>query len=110
MGLTLSLRVRLFLQKGGRYETKSELCRERQRRHERDVNFQRIRGKERARALADKPDRFPRIPDKRLRLLPGHALEGSASRRRNRTAALSTGRLARVANVHRPRTRRFGVG
>ena len=44
---------------------------------------------------AARPGQDARLPDQRLRLLPRHALERCAHRRRNRAAALPARRLAR---------------
>src|SRR2546426_3242633 len=44
------------------------------------------------------------LADQRLRLLPGHALEGSARSRGRGAATLLVGRLARKPVLHRSRT------
>src|SRR5436190_5488232 len=48
----------------------------------------------RSRARVDQPGLPPHLADQRLRLLPGHALEGSRAPGRDAAAALFAGRLA----------------
>src|SRR6478752_6857975 len=57
----------------------------------------------RAREVADRAGQDASFTDQRLRLLPQHAQQGCAPRRRDRTTALSAQRLARSVDLHAAR-------
>src|SRR5579864_6485303 len=58
---------------------------------------------------ADSSHQAPHLPDQRLRLLPGYALEGFAHNWRERAAVVFARRLARMSVLYGSRTRRTGM-
>jgi DHA2 family multidrug resistance protein len=63
----------------------------------------------RPREVADRTRQDPRLADQWLRLLHQHAYRRRPQAGRDRAAAVSAERLARVAALHRPRARGTGV-